>query len=85
MLSANIIDFDNQWVSLRWSQGHDIVDYPLLEWHTSWVHAVDATNFNNKLQGILSDFGVLVGNPLASEFGQLLVVLSNYYLKRLVD
>jgi len=85
MLSANIIDFENQWVSLGWSQRHDIVNYPLLEWHSSWVHAVDATNFDNQLQGILSNLGVLVGYPLAGEFGQLLVVLTYHYLERLAN
>lgn len=82
MLSANIIDLDNQWVSLRWPQSHDIVNDPLLEWHTSWIHAINSTHFDDKLQSILPDFSVLVRNPLASKLGELFIVLADNDLER---
>jgi len=49
----------------------------LFEWSTSRVDAVDPTNFNNKSQSILPNFGVLVADPLAGKLSKLFVVLAN--------
>ena len=83
MLPANFIDLHDQWVSLRRSKSHDVVNYSLLERCSTRVHAVDATNFNYQFQGILSHLCVFVRNPLASELGQLLIVFANDDLERL--
>jgi len=81
IFQTNFIDFQDKWISLWLLQSHNEVDNSLLEWFTSWVHAIYTTNFNNKSQSVLSHFRVFMWDPLACKFCQLFIVLTKDHLE----
>jgi hypothetical protein len=84
-LSAAFINFLYQGITLICSEAQNEVNNSLLERLSSWIHLVNTAHLDNQTESVLSHFGVFVADPLAGEFGQLLIVSANNHLKRLVN
>ena len=81
LLTADLVNFGDKWISERRTQPEDEVDDTLLERLSTRIDIVQAAYLDDELQGTLSYFGVLVHAPLACEACHLFVVFSNDHFK----
>lgn len=76
LLHADLINFLNKRISNTVPESKNKINNSLFKRRASRVDVVKSADFNDQLQGALSDFSIFVKTPLACKLCELLVVLS---------